>query len=134
MKDNLVTVYTPGSGFGNLNRYEGKLLKHGTKKYAQFNNAPFVEIVPKGKRKPLSFLKAYKPMILILEGHQHPEPASLYKEAKFSSPDVVVSESRYAACDDRWDTDFDKLIDAYIAKTGASVIADYRHTKGFNSY
>lgn len=133
-KENQITVYWTGEFFGSVIKKEGTLIEHGTRKYAQYNNAPFVKMIPAGKRNPVLIAKEYKPFILVLEGTGHPEPQSMWKESNTPVAGVTVTEAKYSSFDDRWDTDFDKMIDAYIEEIGVNVIADYRHTKGFNSY
>lgn len=129
------TIYTDSEFMGNIMKHEAKeLIEHGTKKYAQYNKAPFVKWIPLGKRKPVGITKSgSSPMLLILEGVGHPNPESMWGEGK-KVGDATVTEVKYASFDDRWEKDFDTMIDKYIAESGAKVIADYRHTKGFNSH
>lgn len=134
MEAQKVTIYSSSEFFGSFNKYEGKLIDHGTEKYAQYNNAPFVKWIPSRKRNPVQLLKANKPMILVLEGIGHPAPDSLYNEPHYSNETVQVSKSRYSAFDEGWSNDFDLMIDKYIAENNVKIIADYRHTKGFDSY
>lgn len=134
VKPNQVTIYSASEFMGNINRYEGTLIEHGAGPYAQYKNAPFVTFVPKKKRNAVKIRKGYKPFLLILEGTGHPEPPSMFGEAIVTLPVAgEMKESKYSSFDDRWETDFDAMIDKYIAESGTKVIADYRHTKGFNS-
>lgn len=77
---NLVTMYIAGEFFGNIQKLECKLVAHGTKKYAQYNNAPFVNFIPKGKRSLRGVIKSFQPYILILDGTGHPEPETVWGE------------------------------------------------------
>lgn len=129
--NNLVTIYS--SGMLGINKVEAKLVDHGTKKYAQYDNAPYVRFIPTRKRKVRGIQDGYKPYILILKGQGHPD-LETWKPATEPTPGVIVREALYSMCDARWDTDADTKLDAYIAESGAEVIADYRHTKGFNSH
>lgn len=134
IKENQITVYWSGEFMGSINKQEGTLIQHGTRKYAQYNNAPFVEMVPAGKRKGIRISREYNPFILILEGTGHPDPQSMWGEITSSSPGITVRQAKYSSFDDRWETDFDQMIDGYVAQNNVKVIADYRHTKGFSSY
>jgi hypothetical protein len=115
---------------------EGKLVDHGTQKYAQYDAAPFVNFIPKGKRNVRGFVQAeYKPSLLILAGHGHPEPDSMFGvETPNEAGTAFTSRSRYMSCDPRWQSDFDARIDAYLARTGAEVVADYRHKAAQGRY
>ena len=132
-KENQITVYWTGEFFGSVIKKEGTLIEHGTRKYAQYNNAPFVKMIPARKRNGVMIAKEYNPFILVLEGVGHPEPEGMWKSSQPVNG-VTVTESRYSSFDDRWVTDFDKMIDAYVAENKVKVIADYRYTKGFSSH
>ena len=123
--DQKVTIYTRSEFIGNIVRIEAKLIEHGRRQYAQYENAPFVKYVPKGKRNPRGLQGSFQPYILILEGWGHPEPASWLGDAD----DAGMSSSRYASHDDRWQSDFDAIINPHI-EGGAVVVADYRYTAG----
>ena len=129
-KQQKVTIYT--SGMLGVQKYEGRLVGHGTEQYAQYDNAAYVHFIPKRKRKVRVVRGTYKPYILVLEGHGHPD-LSTWKMGKSSTPGITVMESKYSACDDRWETDADVVLDNHIEKHAPTVIADYRHTKGFNA-
>ena len=123
------TLYTTTESFGNVVKREITLLTHGFQKYAQYDKAPFVEYIPKGKRKPVKITKGYKPTILILSGHGHPEPEDLYVVVDNSEGHVTVSKTKYFSFDERLVTDFDATIDVYIESGKGTVLADYRYTK-----
>ena len=125
-----VTVYS--KGMLGINQYEVRLVKHGTKKYAQYGNAPFVHFVPKRCRKARGIQGSYSPWILVLDGWGHPK-MDVWQPAR-EEHGCIVQEALYGGCDPRWDTDADTKLDAYIAETGVDVVGDYRHTKGFNPH
>ena len=125
-----VTIYTQGM-FG-MHKVEAKLCAHGTCKYAQYDNAPYVHFLPKRARKMRGIQGDYKPYILVLDGWDHPD-LNNWKPAR-SENGCIVQEGKYSMCDPRWNTDADAVLDAYIAETATPVVADYRHTKGFNSH
>ena len=134
MSNQLVTIYRQSESFGNFVKDEGKLIAHGTRPYAQYKNAPFVNFIPKGKRKEIKLSKTYNPMMLVLEGHGHPTPEDLFSVNFSKTAEAEVKKAAYVSFDDRYNTDFDSFIDSYIEKSNAKIVADYRFTKGFNSY
>ena len=109
MKKGKITIYSTGEFFGSVQKIEGYLVEHGTRKYAQYENAPFVRFIPKGKRKVCIIQKSYKPYLLILQGWANPEPEGMYKKEKEING-VIIKESRYQSCDDRYRSDFDVII------------------------
>ena len=116
-----VTIYTTSKFFGSVVKHKGTLISHGRAKYAQYDAAPFVRYVPMGKRKPVGFVKGYKPYLLIVEGWNAPEPGGMFAEPEHKDG-VTVKQSRYACFDDQYKQDFDALIDASNVK----IVADYR--------
>lgn len=116
-----ITVYTVSEFFGSVQRFEGYLVEHGKKKYAQYDQVPFVIFVPKGKRKAIQILKAYKPYLLILKGWNNPTPEDMFNES-IKKEGVTIKQSKYLSFDDRYKTDFDKIINEHQEK----FIADYR--------
>jgi hypothetical protein len=126
-----VTIYRSGA-FG-VERIEAKLVAHGRKKYAQYDNAPFVKYVPKGKRTPKGIIGTFKPFILILSGHGHPSPASGMTAPEVSDTGFTVTQSRYSSFDPRYEVEFNEMIDGYLASKPDCLIADYRHTSGVQS-
>ncbi len=102
-KENQITVYWGGDFFGSVLKKEGTLIEHGTRKYAQYNNAPFVKMIPTRKRNGIMISKDYKPFILVLAGVGHPDPQSMWKDSKVDGA-VKVTESKYSSFDDRWES------------------------------
>lgn len=129
----LVTIYING-GFGNIVKYEGKLIEYGNRKYAQYDNASFASFVPKGKRKAVGFIKTSHSTMLILPGYNHPEPDSMFGEAKIDENGTSIRESRYMSFDSRFATDFDAKIDGYLANNNIKPLLDCRTSKGFSPY
>lgn len=123
-----VTVYYNSEMGMGINRVMGYLVGHGTQKYAQYNNAPYVDFIPKGKRTARRVLKTYRPYLLVLKGWETPAPGDMWRLVS-KTDDATVSQSKYSAFDERWETDFDSQVE----KADCKVIADYRHTNGFRS-
>jgi hypothetical protein len=115
----LITVYTLGM-FG-VTAERGKLLEHGRKQYAQYPDAPYVHFVPKGKRKPRGRVETFQPYLVIIAGHDAPDPASNMQQVSEN-----VTGTRYSSCDPRWRQEADALIDGYLAQHPEQLIADYR--------
>jgi hypothetical protein len=129
---NKSTIYFK-SGFGNIVKLEVKLLGHGTKKYAQYSAAPFVQYIKKRARKPTGFIQTYRPNIVIVDGWGHPEPDSMFLEPEISSTGLAVSKGRYTAFDESWQNDFDLMFDKYVNNNdNVEVIADYREFDSMN--
>lgn len=118
------TLYFKG-GLGmvavHCNRVE---VKQGS--YAQYAAALFVQFREKGKRKDRVLTQTSFPSVLIVEGHDAPEPDDGRVALESSQPGVSVSRSRYMSCDPRWQSDFDAMIDAEIAAGRVRVVFDGR--------
>lgn len=128
-----VTVYFMGEfGMGAI-KVEGKLKDMGTRKYAQYNNAPFIDMVPTRKRKTRRFMQTSHPYMIILEGVGHPDPKDGYQVVS-ESETVTVKQSRHLSFSTEWSTEADELLDRYIKNGGITVLGDFRGTKGFSSY
>ena len=122
-----ITVYTTSEFMGNVQKYEGTLIDQGKMKYAQYDNAPFVSFVPKGKRNGCRIVKGYNPYILILKGWNHPTPEDMFENSLGEKKDgVTIKKSKYLSFDDGFKTDFNNVIDDYIVKNPAVLLADYR--------
>jgi hypothetical protein len=132
--DKLVTIYTKNEFFGNIVKREGRLSDMGTQKYAQYNKAPFVKYIPKGKRKLIGFVQTFNPYLIVLEGYGHPEPQSMFSESKASQSNLIVKESTYQSFDKRYSTDFDSILDSYLNQNKINPILDCRYTKGYSPF
>ncbi len=129
--DRKVTIYTK-SGFGDIVKWEARLREVETgRSYAQYNNAVKVSFTLKKKRKLTGMMLTYAPYMVIVDGWNNPEPEDMF--ANFSeSNGTTVYKSKYACFDDRYCTDFDKIIDK--GEGFGDIILDIRHTKGFNAH
>lgn len=130
----IVTIFSKSEFGMGINKYEGKLLNTGVKPYAQYNKAPFVEFIPKRKRKGVKIIKGYSPYLVVLEG-KHPDldpenPMQIISQTE----DIVVRQSKYSSFDSRYESDFDKVLDAYIAVEQPKILLDARNSRGFSSY
>jgi|SRR5690606_3251833 len=123
------TIYLTEDLLGSVVKIEGTILNYGTRKYAQYNNAPYIDYIPQGKRKARRIMKSYNPYIVVLAGINHIDPMDAFVKV-----DEKCSKSRYLSFDKRYKTDFDFALDKYINENNINVIVDYRHTKGFSSY
>lgn len=120
------TIYY-NSPFG-VARIEAELVDFGTKKHAQYPNATYAHYIPKGKRKITGFINGFNPYMVILKGIDTPKPESAFKPVVISGQ-VRTSQSKYSSYDVRYKTDFDLVLNQYIAANPDSVLMDYRHTE-----
>lgn len=112
---------------GTVQRYEGTLIDQGCMKYAQYENAPFVAFIPKGKRNGIRIVKGYNPYILILKGWNHPAPEDMFGNLKgVYKYGVTIKESKYKSFDNGYKIDFNKVIDEYLSNNTGVLLADYR--------
>jgi len=119
-KQKQVTIYVSGEVFGNVQRHEGRLIEHGKRPYAQYKDAPYVDFIPKGKRKGVRIQKDYKPYLLIVEG-EGPE-----------MPDLFISDgsskrTRYHSHAAEWREEADAILDPFIGANPERLIVDYRY-------
>lgn len=126
IKQKITLFRTTEMGLGVV-KDEGYLIAHGKSQYAQYNDCPFVEFVPKGKRNPVRIRKGYQPFILIAEGWDlQGMPSAFTKE---EGQGCTISRSRHSAFSDEWITEFNNWINPFIAMGRIKVIADYRYNK-----
>ena len=123
-----VTIYVTSEFMGSVIKREGTLIDCGLQKYAQFDRAPFVKYIPKGKRNATGFVKTSFPYLLIIEGWNQPEPADFLTPGITDANGTTIKISRYMSFDERYKTDFDFMILPHLAKS--NVILDVRHTVG----
>lgn len=125
MEKRKVTIYIEGMfGFSHV---EASACEVEVRPYAQYPRAVHLTFIPKGARKPRGTVKyphgdRTGAGVVMLEGWGHPE--NLVEV--FRRVDENGGITRYLSCDPRWATEFNEAFDAYVAKTGATVIADYR--------
>lgn len=122
------TIYKKGEFFGNIAKTEVRTCTIERGPYAQYKNAIKVTFVKPRARKTLGFWATYRPHLLILEGHGHPDPASMFDggEVSRSTSGIVGHSAKYSACSDGYGDDFDEMIDKHIKETGAKVLLDAR--------
>jgi len=123
-----VTIYTLGM-FG-YSKTEATNLTITVGPYAQYTSAVKYEFKPKGKRKLVGYTQGYNPSLVVLDGWGHPDPSDAMTAPEMSETGMVVRQTRYASYDSRYATEFNTMINAYIAEKGVKVVADYR---GHNS-
>lgn len=120
------TVYVPSAmGMG----YCKILVRAGTLsvsrvRYAQYASAVKVTFKPKGKRRLRGVIADYNPRIIVLAGHDNPEPESFLGPAT-QGEGVTVRHSRRMSCDPGWDTEMNQRLE------GTTPILDLR---GYNAH
>lgn len=124
-----VTIYSSGA-FG-VHKTEATIIDFGTKKYAQYDKAPFATYIPKGKRKPTGFVQGYNPYIVIIDGHGHIDPQDAYTKPKDIGSGMTSRMSRFSSFDERYKTEFDQALTDYIKDK--KVLMDVRHTVNTNT-
>ena len=129
--DEKVTIYTTSDFMGDVVKYEGRIHESGRRKYAQYDSAPYVDITMKRKRKAIRIMKTYNPYILVVKGWDHPD-AEDYLKVVHESADAVISKSRYLSFDERYKTDFDKIINDLIESKKIEVVEDFRNVNPYN--
>lgn len=128
-----VTIYfNTSAGFG-LGTVEARLYETGTKKYAQYQNAPYAQYKPKGARKMRGMVVTYQPWMVILEGWGLPK-FNNWQAPKDHGDGVTTQKGKFMGCDERWEMAGDIFIADVVGKTGAAVVADYRYTQGFSAH
>ncbi len=129
-----VTIYSKSEFMGNIIATETKLESFTFRKYAQYSNA--LEVIHTPKRKRTKYRKIYTPCggspdILIVEGWNNPTPNGIYDESKTETKDtefgqVTISRSSYMSFDDRFQSDFDTMINKDIESGKIKVVLDVR--------
>jgi len=120
-----VTIYSRSDFMGNIVKCEARLVEHGRRKYAQYDAAPFVKFIPKGKRKVRGILKGYNSYFVIIDGWGHPDPDSPWTELDHSGV-LPTQRSLYSSCDSRWVADFENKLGEYLTSEKVTLVADYR--------
>lgn len=117
----IVTMYVRSEFLGRMVKIECRACEIQIAPFAQYRKAVRARFLPKGKRAWRVLDETFRPTLLVLEGHGHPDP-----DEGWSKVTDTVSRARYSSCDPRWQSDFSTMIDAYIAESGTKVVADYR--------
>lgn len=105
-----VTLYTVSDLMGNVLKREIKMTALEYKEYAQYKSLLHVQGIPKGKRTEYVWRSQGRyAFFIVVEGWNHPEPASMFGEAK-EDPNTgfMVSKSTYSAHDGGYIKDFMK--------------------------
>ena len=126
-----VTIYRAsefGMGFVKI---ECRKFGFEHRSYAQYGNAVSVHFVGKGKRKARGFVETSHPSCVVLEGHGHPDAPSAFTPWEESSTGCMVSKGRHSGFSPEWGNEFNAMINAYVAESGAKVLLD---TRGNNPY
>jgi hypothetical protein len=126
------TIYL--RGMISMTRTEVRDLRIEIRPYAQYDSAVHVSFVPKGGRSRRGFVESHSPSLVVLDGWGHVEPASMFIASETSDSGVECSRGRYSACDPRCLADFGALLSAYVARTGAKIVADYRTHNASNRF
>lgn len=127
------TLYYQGT-FGSITKLEVREVQVTRRRFAQYPSAVICSFLAPRKRKWQSYTASYQPYLVVLEGWGHFEPGSPWKNTTVGDG-VITQEGRYSCCDERWGTDFDAELAAYLeANPQAKVLGDYRHTTGCNTY
>lgn len=123
-KADKATIYFQG-GYGMV-KIEARTVEFVERAFAQYSAAYEIKWIPKGARRPRGVVVSDHPSYLIIEGWGHPDVDDAFGPVVETGPGVGVAMGRYASCDTRWLSDFDKKIDPYILRTGAKVVLDIR--------
>ena len=120
-----VTFYVRG-GCGNFVKTECRCIATTIAPWAQHRAALTVRYVARGARKARGVVYASSPSVVVLAGWGHPDADGMMIGERTEGA-VTTSHSRYMSCDPRWSADFDAMLSAYVAKSGARIVADYRN-------
>ena len=136
--DRKVTMYVRSELGMGIRKIEAKTATVDVRPYAQYARGIFVTFRRARERRDRSFVQAYGPSLVILEGWGHPDPDGMFLPGEATGePGVTVSRGRYSACDPRWQSDFDARLDAYLeTKDRARILLhDFRrHAPGCSGY
>jgi hypothetical protein len=131
LKAQKVTIYRKSEFSIGYHKMECRKFAFARRQWAQYPNAIEIAYVGKGKRKASWFVESSYPSCVVLEGHGHPDAPSPWTAPIETENGCMVRSGKYASCDPRWAEDFDAMINAYIAESGAKVVLD---TRGNNPY
>lgn len=128
------TVYYKGEWGPGINRLEVREICVTRRPWAQYPSAVICNFLQPRKRKWQNLTGSYEPYIVVLEGWGHPEPGSPWTNTQVGDG-VITQQSRYSCHDERWGTDFDRELAAYLeANPKVKVLGDYRNTQGCNTH
>lgn len=113
IKTDKVTMYRQ-SMFG-IVKTELKSLEITFEDYAQYKDMPLLKFVEKGKRKIRGLRVEPCDYVLVLKGHNHPNPEDGFcPDEKGNSPGVTVSRSKHTCFSSEYKTEFMAAIKDYI--------------------
>ena len=126
-----VTVYYQSPEWGGpVKKLEGKIVEHGTKKYAQYNDSPYVVLFPKRKKRArILNIFGSDPYLLILKGWGQPEPPSPWETERDAGNGVTVQKMRHAMVCGPWCEEMNAFINPILESLPSEVLADYRVNK-----
>lgn len=129
-----VTIYK-SSGMGNIIAIESHLKEFGFAPYAQYPDA--LQLVHRMKRKRTTYRATFSPAlgspnVLVVKGWGQPAPQSMWGTSS-TVGNVTVAKGRYSSCDDRWQGDFNKMIDQHIESGAVEVVVDTRGRDAFKA-
>lgn len=127
IKTGKVTIYH--RGMLGYRKVEAKQAEINVIRYAQYPRAVEITFRKPRQRNDRGFVETYRPSVVVLEGWGHFSPADA-----FTAPEdrgaVIVSQARHSSCSPAWDDEFSAALAAYLERSGAKVVADFR---GFNT-
>lgn len=126
-----VTLYFQGDLGMAYRKLEARDVNIFFRPYAQYSAAARVRFTPKGARTQRELMLTYKPKLIILAGHGHPDPKGMWTDAKPSGDGVTTQMSRHMAFSEEWESEARDMIEAYATRTGARVLADFH---GYNAH
>ena len=110
-----------------INKMEGRLCEIGTKKFAQYLNAPYIKIIPKHGRNEHRIIQSFNPYMLVLSGVGHPDIDDTMEVISDN-----VSRAKHSGFSPNWITEADELLNGYLSTKSPSIIlGDYRASNGF---
>ena len=124
------TIYKAG-GFMGISKLEVREGSIEMKPYAQYPEAAWVRFKAPRARVLRGFTVTPDHdgsgiFLLVLGGWDHPEPDSMFGEAKTSEAGLEFREGRYSMCDPRWQSDFNTMIDPFLVDQAVTVLYDGR--------
>lgn len=127
-KKELVTYYFKSEFGMGISKIEGKLIDIGFEKYAQYDKAFFISLIPKGKKNGLKFRQTYNPFAIVIAGIGHPDPEDTMKVVS-EKDDVTVSTSKHLSFSENWILEFNAKFNKYLESQKENIIADVRENK-----
>lgn len=105
-----VTIYMRGELLGAYRAKKVKWVEITIGRYAQYPSAVKVKFLEKRKRISYEFVQTFQPSLVVAEGHDCPDPPSIFGEGKTDGNGVTVSKARHSSCSGGWKTDFEAAV------------------------